>query len=140
MKTKYFITILLNWETNKWFLFVILKGYAIPNIYPMIFCSICFLRSLEAFSLQHVDSNMPQDPSITDRISLGWQKHWPVFCCWSENGLRSLYVLGSRPSEVSEDTLHFSVVCTEMERVYINFRSPISGNVQKMSTILRPKM
>ena len=34
------------------------------------FCSICFLRSLEAFSPQLVDSNMSLDPSTRDRTSL----------------------------------------------------------------------
>ena len=90
MWTKYFITILLNWETNKWFLFVILKGYATPNIYPMIFCSICFLRSLEAFSPQLVDSNMPLDPLTRDRISLSAHKHRPVFCCGFDSGTREI--------------------------------------------------
>ena len=49
-----------------------LKEYATPNIYPMIFffCSICFLISLEAFSPQVVDSNMPLDPSTRIRSSL----------------------------------------------------------------------
>ena len=51
-----------------------LKGicnpYYLPNDFFLIFCSICFLRWLEAFSFQLVDSNMPLDPSNIDRISL----------------------------------------------------------------------
>ena len=72
---------------GRWYLILIfiwrLKGYANPNIYPMIFffCSFCFLWRFEAFSPQLVESNMPLYPSTRDRISLSSHKHRPVFCC-----------------------------------------------------------
>ena len=42
-----------------------------PLIFTLwFFCSLCFLGWLEAFSPQLVNSNMPLDPSTSDRISL----------------------------------------------------------------------
>ena len=56
----------------------------------MIFCSICFLGWLKAFSSQLVDSNMPLDPSTRDRISRSSHKHKPVFCCCFDSGTREI--------------------------------------------------
>ena len=77
---------------------------------------------------------MPQDPSTRDRISQSWQKQRPAFCCCFDSGLCSLHVPGSRPLEVPEDTPYFRGVSPETGCVFINFRSPTSGNVQTMST------
>ena len=66
-------------------------GYATPNIYPMIFFALSsFLDSLEAFSPQLVDSNMPLHPSTRDRTSPSSPKHSPVFCCCFDSGTREI--------------------------------------------------
>ena len=122
----------------------LLKGYATPNIYQMIFfffCSICFLGGLEAFSPQLVNPNMPLDPSNRDQISLSSHKHSPMFRFCFDSGtrkkslfwskmLRSLYVPGSQSPEVPEDISHYRDVSAEMGRVFINFKSPTFRNVQ----------
>ena len=72
---------------------LILKGYATPYIYPMIFFSICFLGWIEAFSPKLVDSNMPLDPSSNDRISLSSHKYRLVFYCCFDSSTREITLL-----------------------------------------------